>query len=569
MPNFDLLDGGAAAADEDVRARIKQAADWAATAADLVPPAAIRARVDWGAPAGSGAEIPDDTARRPATRRRTGRRVRKAAAALAIAAAVVALVALALPSGSQPHRTVSAPALPWRLASSIGPGGQQFTPTGTSPSVGSNQSLDGISCPTTTVCYATMQTEETQPINGSFFQKVTGQAIPPGSTATYSLTTGVFVSQDSGSSWTPIALPAGVSLNTRLTCPDATTCMAGAQAGQPNGWDDVRQQLLLVTHDSGAHWSQQVVPMRPVTGVDPQLDPSIATLQGWLTQLTCFDQDTCFAFGEVPSDQPIGSLSGSALAQAERSAEAAVSRTVFMRTDDGGAHWSTSVFAWSATPSGAPGASNAQPATFSCPSESSCVGVQTVIADTSNMPASSNAHPFSWLVLRTNDGGASWTSSWPASESLLQSLNIGQSLSCADALHCKGEVETRNGATEGLGVVSTADGGVTWQLSPVLSGQSGEWWGMTCPSAEDCWAVGGTIVGTISAPGSAFIVATHDGGLSWAQVALPSGLSVVQAVSCPTDTECFALGGSQATLTDPLTNVDILTNAPAGSSAGE
>jgi photosystem II stability/assembly factor-like uncharacterized protein len=195
--------------------------------------------------------------------------------------------------------------------------------------------------------------------------------------------------------------------------------------------------------------------------------------------------------------------------------------------------------------------------------------VQTVIADTSNLPDIRTAQPFSWLVLRTNDGGASWTSAWPASEASLQSLNIGQSLSCADALHCQGEAETRIAGTNGLGIVSTADGGVSWQSTPVLTGQSGEWWGMTCPSAQDCWAVGGTIVGTNSTPGSAFIVATHDGGRSWTQAALPSGLSVVQAVSCPTDTECFALGGSQATLTDPLTNVDILTNAPAGSSAGE
>ncbi len=122
----------------------------------------------------------------------------------------------------------------------------------------------------------------------------------------------------------------------------------------------------------------------------------------------------------------------------------------------------------------------------------------------------------------------------------------------------------RSGTTDGLGVISTADGGSTWQVSPVLNGQFGEWWGMTCPSAEDCWAVGGTTVGTNSTPGSAFILATHDGGQSWTQTSLPSGLSVVQAISCPTSTQCFALGGSQSSLSGPLAHVDILTNAPAG-----
>jgi hypothetical protein len=71
-------------------------------------------------------------------------------------------------------------------------------------------------------------------------------------------------------------------------------------------------------------------------------------------------------------------------------------------------------------------------------------------------------------------------------------------------------------------------------------------------------------VGTDSQPGSAFILTTHDAGQSWTPVVLPAGMSVVQAISCPSTAQCFALGGSQSSPTAPLAQVGILTNAPPG-----
>jgi photosystem II stability/assembly factor-like uncharacterized protein len=131
-------------------------------------------------------------------------------------------------------------------------------------------------------------------------------------------------------------------------------------------------------------------------------------------------------------------------------------------------------------------------------------------------------------------------------------------------LHCQAEVESRSGQGDALGVIRTTDGGLTWQLSPVLSGQSGQWWDMTCPSAEDCWAVGATTTGPNRTPGSAFILASHDGGHRWTQVPLPSGLDVVEGISCATDTECFALGDTQTSASGPLAHASILTDAPPG-----
>jgi hypothetical protein len=302
--------------------------------------------------------------------------------------------------------------------------------------------------------------------------------------------------------------------------------------------------------------------MQPVLGIDPTLDPSIAGLKGQLTQLTCFSASTCFAFGTVPSDQPIATLSGSDLTQAEQESQATVSRNVFMRTDDGGRQWSTFVFPWSPEPDGTAGASNAEPTSFSCPTEDSCTGLTTVVANVAGTVAGSVASPFATLIWRSNDGGSSWSDFWPASEAELQSLVVYPNVSCSDAVHCQTTVATRSTSERGLGIIRTSDGGSTWQLTPVLSGQTGNVWGITCPTSDDCWAVGGTTVGTNSAPGAGFILATRDGGQTWTQVSIPGGLSIVQGISCPSATSCFAIGGSQTSVDGQLNHVEVLSDAP-------
>lgn len=230
MPNFDVLEGGAESEQELVRTLIARVASRGAASLDAVQPEVVRVHSDrvLAVPTALGGARREVFPASAENGRR--RRPRRSAfiTALGVAAVVVALVALTLSVGtnSTPAPT-NAPAA-WRLASVIDPAAQSFSSTATAPVPGANQSLTGITCPTTSVCYATMQTEVTAPINGSFFQTKTGDSVPPGSTATYEQTTGVFVSETSGASWSPVTLPAGVALNTKLTCPSATTCMAGA-----------------------------------------------------------------------------------------------------------------------------------------------------------------------------------------------------------------------------------------------------------------------------------------------------------------------------------------------------
>ena len=99
----------------------------------------------------------------------------------------------------------------------------------------------------------------------------------------------------------------------------------------------------------------------------------------------------------------------------------------------------------------------------------------------------------------------------------------------------------------------TSDGGVHWasfslptriETPPALS----------CPSANSCVAVGGTVVanhvqsslmpkGSTPNPlGLGKVVRTTDGGETWARSVIPPGVGTLRGVSCPTKTFCMAVG---------------------------
>ena len=85
-------------------------------------------------------------------------------------------------------------------------------------------------------------------------------------------------------------------------------------------------------------------------------------------------------------------------------------------------------------------------------------------------------------------------------------------------------------------VLATADGGTTWirQTNGVPKVSLS---GISCPTSSDCWAVGGNNV----------IIHSGDGGNSWATQASPLNPSyptaaAMASVSCPSTTICFAVG---------------------------
>ena len=90
------------------------------------------------------------------------------------------------------------------------------------------------------------------------------------------------------------------------------------------------------------------------------------------------------------------------------------------------------------------------------------------------------------------------------------------------------------------GVVASTNGGLTWATQSVPSG-TGALSDVACSSPSDCIAVGGVPSGG----GSDVILATTDGGTNWASQTAPAGVSDLYGVSCrPPSSECYAVGQS-------------------------
>ena len=370
-----------------------------------------------------------------------------------------------------------------------------------------------------------------------------------------SITTGAYLSTDAGDTWRALSLPSSVNLNTKFSCPSATTCMVGSQAMGPDTVGGSRQpQLLLTTTDGGATWSEETVPLPPITGSNPSSDPSLAGLEGSLSQLMCFSASTCLAFGFVPSDQPSEPIGSGTT----------VERSVFLRTDDAGATWSTYLFPWVATPDGSPAWSNAEPGAFACATQQSCVGFSTVLSATPNQT-------FSGLAWRTDDGGASWAQAWLPRG--VQPSLPPDSISCSDALDCVAvqKLTGTNGPYTSV-VEATANGGARWAEETLPNGAELS----CCPSVVSWEESVGWLAGSSSssssndAPGSTdtgVILESTDSGTSWNTVALPMNTGSVNGISCPSAQSCFAIAGpSSASPTSGL-GQEFLTNASGSASS--
>lgn len=439
-------------------------------------------------------ELPESTrSRRPdtssaATRasraHRRGRRGRVLWLSGVFTAAVAALIVIALLPAATPIHAVRSPA--WRLVSSLG------TVYAIDASAGATQA---VTCPTTPTCY--VETDS----------------------STSELPTGVEVTHDGGTRWDALPVPSGIFITTALTCPSAASCMASAISSSTFSAGTPSVPMMLSTNDGGATWSMESVSIPADPGPDPGLVS--ADRNRGFGQLTCFTSLTCIAFGTTP----YGLLEGGG-------GHTPVMQTVVLRTHDGGAHWSIHDLPWVPTPSGGRAWSNAEPATFSCPNASTCVGLAGVLS----APATGH-QATSLLEWRTENGGTTWTHSWVASFSGMG--GAGASVTCADTSHCLAFTGPATPTTHGPGyeMLSTNDGGVTWSTSEPLAGTGVTVTSVSCRNAADCWIAGGH--NEKGEPEVGVIMATTDGGSTWTSQSAPKTLSVGD-VACPSNT-CYAV----------------------------
>jgi photosystem II stability/assembly factor-like uncharacterized protein len=432
----------------------------------------------------------------------TPRRILAVAAAILLIAGVSTVVSVRGLNGS--------PSLSFSITRAFGVVNADASTGGFSSTPASPSGLNLATCPTSQVCY----------LESQFAVDSAGNPLP----------TTAYKTVDGGTSWTAMSMPAAGTPDTSFSCPTALACSIGvvkSPSGSPSGPFEVGTvQSILSTTDGGATWTTHVVSINPVTGIDPSLNSTLVNVQGRWTQLQCFSSTSCIAAASVPSDQPQEPVTGVD--------DVGVYRAVIMRTDDGGATWTSVVLPWSKNVDGSPGWSNSQDITLSCSTASVCVGLTQVLHSVVNNGQTANV-----LVWRSNDGGLTWLSSWapvPAES--------GGTLTCPTTQQCYAVVGgVMTSRTEQIMV--TMDGGASWTFESPSTSTSpsaiNRYQSISCTSASTCWIAGELLINSDGNNTQASIWSTSDSGTTWASVPLPARLGFALEVACNPVASCLAV----------------------------
>jgi photosystem II stability/assembly factor-like uncharacterized protein len=170
----------------------------------------------------------------------------------------------------------------------------------------------------------------------------------------------------------------------------------------------------------------------------------------------------------------------------------------------------------------------------------------------------------------TTDGGHSWTAT------SLPNDAVQDAVSCPRASDCF-VVGAAYSGSDFIADIEHSTDGLTWSRSfsyPASAAGSGVGWqlnSVSCPSPTDCVAVGGSSPG----PGGAEtdIFTTVDGGTTWTLHPAPRGVvglpydGGLTGVACPRPTDCYAVGGPDVIDTTNSTWTWGEQAAPSGVSA--
>jgi photosystem II stability/assembly factor-like uncharacterized protein len=332
----------------------------------------------------------------------------------------------------------------------------------------------------------------------------------------------IFVTDNGGSSWRYASFRSSSALLEEVdgygslaavTCSTAHYCVAVGAADM--GWP-----IVVTSNNGGDSWQM------------PSMPPLVSG--GGLTDVTCGALDGCVIVGSTRNDaaliatsqpnqtwdarlQGVGSnwssIScgglGHCVAVGNYAAMVASPKGAEVLTStDGGLRW-----VQRAAPAGVLALSGVD-----CPSVSRCYA-------TAYMPAPSRLIEDAWIaaLLRSDDGGRTWRrESFPGT--LLLSA-----ISCPTVSICYavGAVDSGSSPTHDA-IVKTVDGGTHWLDQPVPTPVSADGlYGISCPNARRCWAVG--------ASGA---LATRNGGRTWWYQPMAGGF---QAIACPSDQMCVAV----------------------------
>jgi photosystem II stability/assembly factor-like uncharacterized protein len=114
------------------------------------------------------------------------------------------------------------------------------------------------------------------------------------------------------------------------------------------------------------------------------------------------------------------------------------------------------------------------------------------------------------------------------------------SVSCATVTRCwaVGVAGPDSAAGTGTVIVATANGGVSWKAQHVAGGSTPELSAVSCPTRTDCMAVGSN---GASLPGSGVVVVTRDAGSTWTPATAPANALTVTGDHCESPTDCTVI----------------------------
>lgn len=407
---------------------------------------------------------------------------------------------------------------------------------------------NGVSCPTTTVCYSVIPNGTISgTTDGGTTWTVHNSGSPneyfinvscPATTTCFAVSGqgNIFQTSDGGTTWHNQVTPGSYPFLYSVSCVSTLSCFAtggGVILSTSNGgttwmstsnftWGLVAiscapapattcyaaggSNLVIRTTDGGTTWSH----LRP-TG-----------LTQYLSGVSCPSSHTCFTVGQAGT---------------------------IMATTNGGSTWSTQTFAtteWLRT--------------VSCPDVSTCfaAGTNGLIIGTSNggtswaqkasiagnifftgiscpSPSQCTAVGSAGNIRATTNGGTTWVAQTSNTTQSLWSISCTSSQVC----HAVGDAGT---------ILATGNGGTTWTAQ--TSGTTGSLNSITCPTVSTCYVVG---AGTTPFTTEANILSTRDGGSSWS-IQTISGVSL-SGISCRTDLACFAVGGENFSQLGALTTI--------------
>jgi hypothetical protein len=300
--------------------------------------------------------------------------------------------------------------------------------------------------------------------------------------------------------------------------------------GDPAAKKEMRDPELLTTTDAGTTWAMHAVPIP----ADVQQLPAYGSLPAETTYWPgIVDAVACTAPG-------VCNVMAHVLNSNKQTTGIIPDTVMFLRTTDGGITWSSSILPETAAESGfEEQVPNGNGAALACPTSSECVAVSALSGFSSSQGFVD--------VWRTTDTGKTWK------ETQIPGLHqVFPGISCPDANECW--------VPTGSGVLRSVDGGSSWTsvATPAVPSQEGipssGWQSISCTSVSDC---------VLGGPG---MVATVDSGATWEPVPLPSQVGNVASVSCELQGSCIAFAqpapspGQQFV---PNGGSMILTNGPS------